>query len=131
MTNSWFRCSLLMAAFGTILCAQTSTTGSISGTVTDASGAVIAGVSVIATSPAQIGEQTTTTSDTGAYRFPSLPPGVYQLKFQLPGFATVIREGLKVSVSVAETINISLAPASQQQTVVVSGEAPLVDTLNT
>lgn len=121
---------ILPALIGTAW-AQTSTTGAISGTTTDASRAVISGVTVSASSDALIGVATTTSSETGAYRFPSLPPGVYNVKFEMPGFATVLREGITVRVSVAETINITLSPASQQQTVVVTGEAPLVDTLNT
>ncbi|MBV8819876.1 MAG: TonB-dependent receptor [Acidobacteriaceae bacterium] len=121
----------LFSALLSVAWAQSTTTGAISGTVSDPSGAVVAGVKVTATSEALIGGSTTTTSETGSYRFPSLPPGVYNLRFEMPGFATVLREGIKVSVSVAESIDIALAAASQQQTVVVTGEAPLVDTLNT
>jgi len=74
------------------------TTGSINGSVTDNSGAVLPGVRVTATSPALMGAQVAVTNDQGQYRFPSLPTGTYALKVELPGFATVNREGIIVWV---------------------------------
>ena len=52
----------------------------------DESGAALPGVSVTATSPAQIGTLTVTTNEEGMYRFPSVPPGEYKLEFGLPKF---------------------------------------------
>ena len=60
-----------------------SSTGSISGEVKDAQGGVLPGVTVTATSPAQIGELTAVTNEAGIYRFPSVPPGEYRLSFEL------------------------------------------------
>ena len=51
--------------------------GAIRGTVQDTSGAVLPGVTITATSPSALGAQTTVTSETGNYRFPAIPPGVY------------------------------------------------------
>ena len=104
--------------------------GNINGTVTDTSGAVLPGVKVTVTSPALIGEQVQLTSDQGLYRFLSLPVGSYALKFELSGFGIVLREGVVVQVGFSDEINIQLAPATQHQTVVVTGETPLVDTEN-
>ena len=56
-----------------------SSTGGISGTVSDAQGGVLPGVTVTATSPAQIGQLTVVTNEAGVYRFPSVPPGEYRL----------------------------------------------------
>ena len=56
-----------------------SSTGSISGEVKDAQGGVLPGVTVTATSPAQIGALTAVTNEAGIYRFPSVPPGEYKL----------------------------------------------------
>ena len=60
-----------------------SSTGSISGEVRDAQGGVLPGVTVNATSPAQIGVLTAVTNEAGIYRFPSVPPGEYRLMFEL------------------------------------------------
>jgi len=68
-----------------------SQTGTIAGRVADTSGAVLPGATVTATSPALIGTQVSVTSDTGAYRFPALPPGIYTLTFELAGFTTLRR----------------------------------------
>ena len=87
------------------------TTGSINGTVTDNTGAVLPGVTVTATGPAIMGAQTAVTNEQGQYRFPSLPPGTYRLEYQLAGFSTVVREGIVVSIGFAATINVQLQVA--------------------
>src|SRR6187397_1442451 len=66
-----------------------SSTGTIQGRVADSSGAVLPGVTVTATSPSALGAQTTVTSETGNYRFPAVPPGNYELTFELAGFNTL------------------------------------------
>ena len=63
-----------------------SSTGSISGEIKDAQGGVLPGVTVTATSPAQIGALTAVTNEAGIYRFPAVPPGEYRLAFELAGF---------------------------------------------
>ena len=65
----------------------------IGGKVTDPSGAVLPGVDLTLTSTAVIGGRSAVTDEQGAYRFGLLPPGTYTVKFELPGFATVVREG--------------------------------------
>ena len=60
-----------------------SSTGSISGEVKDAQGGVLPGVTVTATSPAQIGQLTAVTNEAGIYRFPAVPPGEYRLAYEL------------------------------------------------
>ena len=65
-----------------------SSTGSISGEIKDAQGGVLPGVTVTATSPAQIGALTAVTNEAGIYRFPSVPPGEYRLAYELAGFQT-------------------------------------------
>ena len=65
-----------------------SSTGSISGEIKDAQGGVLPGVTVTATSPAQIGALTAVTNEAGIYRFPAVPPGEYRLAFELAGFQT-------------------------------------------
>lgn len=111
--------------------AQGPTSGSINGTVTDNTGAILPGVTVTASSPALLGSQTAITNDQGIYRFPSVPPGVYKLTYELAGFASVVRQGIQVPLGFAATINVQLAVGALQESVTVSGESPVVDTQNT
>jgi hypothetical protein len=105
-----------------------SSTGSISGTVSDAQGGVLPGVTVTATSPAQIGELTVVTNEAGVYRFPAVPPGEYRLNYELAGFQNVVREGVRITLGFNAQVNVSLNVATLQETVTVSGQSPVIDT---
>ena len=98
-----------------------SSTGTIQGRVADAQGAVLPGVTVTATSPALIQPQTTVTSETGNYRFPAVPPGNYELTFELAGFNTLKRYGISITLGFTANVNVELALATLQETVTVSG----------
>ncbi len=104
------------------------TTGTIIGAVTDESGAVLPGVTVTLTGAGVAGSPTSITSETGTYRFMSLPPGEYNLSFVLQGFATVNRE--KVVLPLAETVEIpiQMKVSTLQETVTVTGDSPVVNT---
>jgi hypothetical protein len=104
----------------------------LAGTVRDTSGAVLPGVTVEAASPALIEKiRTAVTDSTGQYRITELPPGTYALTFSLSGFGASRREGVTVSGSGVIPINIDLRVGALQETVTVTGEAPLVDTQST
>lgn len=118
----------LTIVFATAASAQT--TGSINGTVTDNTGAVLPGVTVTATSPVMMGVQTAVTNENGAYRFPSVPPGTYRVAYELAGFSNIVREGIVVNIGFTATVNVQLQLASLQETVTVSGASPLVDVTN-
>jgi hypothetical protein len=105
-------------------------TSEIYGRVTDKSGAVVPGVSVTMNSPVLIQPQTAVTSSSGSYRFPGLGVGVYSLRFELPGFTTVVREGVRVELSSNQQINATLDVSTVQEVVTITGEAPLIDTRN-
>src|SRR5689334_1339338 len=105
-----------------------STTGTIQGRVTDTSGAVLPGVTVTATSPSLIGTQSQVSNENGAYRFPAVPPGTYELTFELAGFNTVKRSGIQISLGFTANVNADLAVATLQETVTVSGASPVIDT---
>src|SRR5688500_16442039 len=105
-----------------------SSTGTIQGRVMDAQGAVLPGVTVTATSPALIQPQTTVTSETGNYRFPAVPPGAYELTFELAGFNTLKRSGIAITLGFTANVNVELALATLQETVTVSGASPVIDT---
>src|ERR1700704_6448106 len=105
---------------------------SITGVVRDASGAVLPGVTVEASSPALIERSRPVVTDgTGQYRIVELRPGSYVVTFTLNGFNTFRREGLELSGSFIATVNADLAVGSVEQTVTVSAEAALVDVQST
>ena len=103
-------------------------TGEITGRVSDDTGAVLPGATVTLTSPALIQPQVAASSETGSFRFPLIPIGTYTVKFELPGFKTVVREGIVVSIGFTAQVNQQLAISTVQETVTVSGESPIVDT---
>jgi len=101
---------------------------SITGTVKDASGAVLPGVTVEAASPVLIERtRTATTDNSGQYRIVDLRPGPYTVTFALSGFSTVRRQGIELTGSFVATINAELTVSAVQETVTVTGEAPIVD----
>jgi len=105
--------------------------GRINGTVTDNTGAVLPGVTVTVSSPALIQPQTQVTSAEGDYRFIALPPGVYDVTFELAGFQNVKREGVRVIINQTLTVDQQLNVASLQETVTVTGASPIVDSSTT
>jgi hypothetical protein len=124
---------LVLLVFGvpSVLLAQ-SETGTITGTVTDQSGAVVPGVTVTLTSAAIIGgTRSDVTSAIGAYKFIALPPGSYDLKFELSGFRTVSREGIRITANFVAKVDMALSMQALAETVTVSGEAPTVDSKST
>jgi hypothetical protein len=108
-----------------------SSTGTINGKVTDASQAVLPGVTVTATSPALLGPQVSVTNAEGNYRFPGVPPGTYTVTFELPGFSTVKNEGIEIRLGFTGTLNVEMKVASLQETVTVTGASPVIDTSTT
>lgn len=109
----------------------TGSTGSINGRVSDTSAGVLPGVTVSVSSPALLGVQTSTTDGSGNYRFPALPPGTYTVKYELPGFQTLEREGIRIAINFTATLNVALEVASLQESVTVSGASPVIDATNT
>ena len=101
---------------------------SLAGTVRDASGAVLPGVTVEAASPVLLEKVRTAVSDgTGLYRITDLTPGTYTVTYTLPGFVTVKRDAVELSGNVVVTLNTELRVGGVQETVTVTGETPVVD----
>jgi hypothetical protein len=107
------------------------TTGAINGKVTDSSGAVLPGVTVTISSPSMQGTRTDVTREDGVYRFSAIPPGEYKISYELTGFDTVVREGLRVGLGFTATVNAELRVARLNETVTVSGQSPVVDVATT
>ena len=105
-----------------------STTGTIQGRVTDSSGAVLPGVTVVAASPSMIGTQNQVSTETGAFRFPAVPPGIYTITFELAGFNSVKREGIQISLGFTANVNVEMSVATLNETVTVTGDSPVIDT---
>ncbi len=123
--------ALMVAASAAPLFGQgggASQTGTIMGRVSDTSSAVLPGVTVSIASPALIGVQTTVSNENGTYRFPAVPPGLYRVTYELPGFGTLTREGIDVALGFTVTLNVELAVAALQESVTVTGESPVIDT---
>ena len=107
------------------------TTSAIAGVVKDSSGAVLPGVTVEASSPALIERTRSVVTDSqGQYRITELRPGTYAVTFSLPGFNSFKREAIDLSANVTAAINADLTVGTVQETVTVSGEAPVVDVQN-
>jgi len=104
--------------------------GVITGRITDTSGATLPGVDVSLMSPGLLGGRSVISDEQGTYRFALLPPGVYSVRFQLQGFATVIREGITLTPGFTSSLNIALEVASVAETVTVVGESPIIDVTN-
>jgi hypothetical protein len=98
------------------------------GTVKDATGAVLPGVTVEASSPALIEKVRSATTDAnGTYKIENLRPGIYSITFNLTGFSSVKKDGIELASNFTATINADLKVGAVEETVTVSGESPVVD----
>jgi len=106
------------------------TTGTIVGTVKDESGGVLPGTTVQARASTLQGTRAATTDNVGAFRLTLLPPGEYTVTFALPAFANETRKGVVVGLGKAVTLDVALR-AAVEESIVVSAEAPVVDSSST
>ena len=127
MKTRWIPALVVVSSF-LLLSASAWAQSSITGVVRDGSGAVLPGVTVEAASPALIEKvRSTVTDDQGRYRIVDLRPGTYTVTFGLTGFSTSKREGLELRAEFTATVNAELAVGALEETITVSGEAPIVD----
>ena len=102
--------------------------GQITGSVKDATGALLPGVTVEASSPVLIEKVRTVVSDgSGEYRIIDLRPGNYSVTFTLPGFSTFKRDGIELTGSFTATVDAEMKLGAVEETITVSGQAPVVD----
>ncbi|MBX5477741.1 MAG: TonB-dependent receptor [Pyrinomonas methylaliphatogenes] len=101
-------------------------TGNVSGTVTDANGAAVAGATVTLTSTALAFTRQTSTDASGAFAFQLLPPGDYRIEVAARGFKTVVITPVVVRVTETTALDVRLEPALNPETVTVSAAPPLV-----
>ncbi len=121
-------CALLLP--GAVL-AQQGTASGIAGVVRDTSGGVLPGVTVEAASAALIEKVRTVVSDSeGRYNIVDLRPGTYAVTFTLAGFSIFKRDGVELTSGFTATVNADMKVGAIEETVTVTGAAPLVDTTN-
>ncbi|MBF8301326.1 MAG: TonB dep Rec protein [Acidobacteria bacterium] len=105
---------------------------SIIGQVTDASGAVLPGVTVMATSPAlQVPQVTDVTNERGEYRLTPLPIGTYAVQYELQGFGTLRRQDIRLTTGFTARVDVALNVGALAESITVSGAAPVVDVAST
>lgn len=122
--------TLLIIGLSSLGMAQKTTqTGTLLGTSIDDQGIPLPGVTVTASSPSLMLPQVSMiTSEKGFFRFPQVPTGIYKVVFELAGFKTIVREGIKISLGVTITLNMTMELSTIEETVLVVGEAPTIDT---
>ena len=99
--------------------------GSLAGVVTDSTGSLLPGVSVEASSDALIEKTRSAVTDgRGQYRIVDLRPGVYSVTFTLPGFSTVRRDAIELTVGFTAAVNAELTVGNVSETVTVQGATP-------
>jgi len=105
--------------------------GTVTGTVSDTTGAVIPGVSIAATNVENGGRYETVSTETGNYTLGQLPSGQYQLTAELPGFKRYVRQGISVLVAQTLRLDVTLDVGSSNEEVTVTEDAPLLKTDST
>ena len=127
--------SLLVLLAAVLLCgspagAQLAGKGEIKGTVTDPSGAVVPGATVVATSTSRGLKFTTKTSSSGDFSVSALDPDIYSLTVSATGLSTTTQENIHVNALEVANVNISLKVGSESETVTVSAAPPALETSN-
>ncbi len=123
---------LLAVSFTSSAWAQTqATSGNLQGVVTDPDGNPLPGVSITVTGQDTGRVRTTVTSITGNYRVPLLPTGLYSVRAELTGFQPVERTDIRIRLGGAQEVGIQLSLASIQEVLIVTGQAPVIETSKT
>jgi hypothetical protein len=129
MSTHFVRLALVVLAIAAPSAALAQTGQSaIAGVVRDATGGVLPGVAVEASSPALIEKsRTAVTNEAGQYRVVDLRPGVYKVTFTLSGFTTVVRDGIQLESNFVAPVNIEMIVGGVEQSITVTGVSPIVD----
>ena len=116
----------------TLPAAAQSTTGTITGRALDSSGGILPGVDVSISSPAMIGAPRQAVTDSlGSFRFGQLPPGTYEVKFQLPSFRALTISAVVVNAGATATVNGPLQLDTLAESITVTSSTPTIDLQST
>jgi len=115
----------LLVAFSAVSFAQGVQTGSIRGTVKDQQGLALPGATITATAPTLQGERTVVTDADGAFLFRAIPPGTYQLKFEMSGMASTEKTA-EVPLGGVAQIDVAMSVSQVQEAVTVTAETPTI-----
>jgi hypothetical protein len=121
-------CLLALALAAPLIWAQTADTAALTGTVTDPSGAVVAGTNVTLTNTETNQSRTANTSTDGTYKFTLIPPGRYRVRFNAPGFKTGEIGPVTLNVTETPVLNETLEVGAQTEQVTVEATAQLLQT---
>lgn len=127
----WTTLALLFVVYSVTLvpeCSAQVLYGTLTGAVTDPSGAAVAGAKVQALNVGTGTLQQVTTDNSGIYRFTTLLPGTYKVTIAAPNFDTQVSEGVRVVVNAVQRVDASLNLATTSQTITVTAEAPMLQT---
>src|SRR5262245_1655189 len=116
---------LILLALAGVAYAQAA--GTFNGRVLDQGDAVLPGVTVTATNVSTGVARTTVTNAEGIYYIPGLDPGIYEVKTELTGFSPAARERVTLAVNATLTLDFKMQVASLNETITVSGDAPIIE----
>ena len=129
LVSRWCFLALLFVPLATSAAWAQTFTGGVRGVVTD-SGGVVPGVTVTLINEANGASRDAVSNERGLYDFSAVPPGTYTVKAELTGFKTFENKGIRVATQQFVTMDIKLDVGQLQETITVTGEAPLIDTSN-
>ena len=120
--------SLTMAGLLSVAALAQTTTGTIRGTVADETGGILPGVEVTVTNLATGATRPTVSDDEGRYQVPELVPGNYEVSAALTGFTTAVRTGIALTINFQARVDLTLRVGEISERIVVTGQAPTVNT---
>ena len=120
------RLALMLVLVPVVAFGQRATTGVVTGRIVDSSGGAMPGVTVTLKSPEALGDFSAISDHEGIYRVGSLPPATYEVKAELQGFQSVVRQAA-VRLNGVTQVDFTLTVGAMSETVTVTGEAPIVD----
>lgn len=130
MRSTWMRALLVVLCATSIAAAALaqSDRGTITGTISDATGAVLPGVSITATNTQTAAKYETVATETGNYTLAQLPSGTYEMSVELPGFKKYVRQGITVQVAQTLRIDANLEIGANSEEITITADASLLRT---
>jgi len=117
----------LLLMFSPLALSQSKETGAIVGKAMDEKGTPLPGVTITLTSPSLMGTRYAVTNVEGQYRFPALRPGPYTVKAELQGFATIVRENIRLTTTLRLTVDVTMKLSAVEEEITVLAISPTVD----